>query len=174
MRTEVECCSACNCKQKYQLKMEQNIDLRVANPHHFYADPDPAFTSMLIRIQPLMRIRILIKVVVFCDHWSIDPSRAPFWASRPPLWALQIKAICVTITLQLQVTDRVALPKGRQFEFPNCLTESMLNQTLHWQIERWTYFLAFFKTFLLIWLFRYTKNLPPPASTAKEQFRLIW
>ncbi len=53
-------------------------------------------TLMRIRIQTFTRIRIririqiqlLIKVMVICDRWS-RPSKAPFWASRPLLWAFR-------------------------------------------------------------------------------------
>jgi hypothetical protein len=37
---------------------------RVADPHHFNADPNPAFTFMRNRIQ------LLLKVLGICDHQS--------------------------------------------------------------------------------------------------------
>ncbi len=56
---------------------------RVADPHHFHADPYPAFYSNAIRIQrfTLIRILLLIKVMEICNKFSIDPQGLHF---EPP------------------------------------------------------------------------------------------
>ncbi len=56
---------------------------RVAVLHHFKADPDPFFFTVLrirIRLFTLMRIRIqfLVKVMQIYDHWSRDPPQLHF------------------------------------------------------------------------------------------------
>jgi hypothetical protein len=41
------------------------------------ADPDPSFYLIRIRLNTLMRIRILLlisKVMQICDHWYLEPS----------------------------------------------------------------------------------------------------
>ncbi len=51
-------------------------ECRVANPHHFNADPDPAFHFNADSYpDPAPHLRSLV-------YW---PFMAPFWASRPPL-----------------------------------------------------------------------------------------
>jgi hypothetical protein len=61
--------------------------MRVADPHHFNADSDPAYTLLRIRIQLLtliriwIRVQLLLKVMGICDQWSEDPPRLHF---EPP------------------------------------------------------------------------------------------
>ncbi len=56
-----------------------------AHPHQFYADPDPTFTLMRIRIHILLLIKVMR---TWCDHWSIDPT----WFHSEPARLLKFVA----------------------------------------------------------------------------------
>ncbi len=88
-----------------KLKLEQKLRTEkfliftiVTDSKHYDADPDLSFTliwiSIRIRLLTLMRIRILL-LIKEMQIWSPETiglqtlydSRAPFKASKPPLWA---------------------------------------------------------------------------------------
>ncbi len=74
----------------------------VADPHHFYADPDQTFTLMRIRIRLFtsMRIRILLftKVMLIYDHWS---STLHTVLAKAPFLSLHASIVSVKDTKRL-------------------------------------------------------------------------